>query len=143
MTIRDRLWMTFRHLQVSLIGSILVILAIAIGVALAAATTAFIIQYNQQSEELLNHPIYREVYVEALGDPRTETELQLPVVEMEGNLKDAKLLSVTDLPLVLQSVPGLTHAYIAEGIKFRSTSYCNQKRERFTIFYSFRFGKSG
>ncbi|MCK5156956.1 MAG: ABC transporter permease [Spirochaetales bacterium] len=123
MTIRDRLWMTFRHLQVSLIGSILVILAIAIGVALAAATTAFIIQYNQQSEELLNHPIYREVYVEALGDPRTETELQLPVVEMEGNLKDAKLLSVTDLPLVLQSVPGLTHAYIAEGIKFRSTSY--------------------
>ncbi len=123
MTIRDRLWMTFRHVKVSLVGSVLVIIAISIGVALAAATTAFIVQYNKQSDELLNHPIYREIYVEALADPTAEVELPLPVVELSGDLKNVRQFNLVDFSKVLQSVSGLTHAYLADGVTFVATTY--------------------
>jgi cell division protein FtsX len=123
MTIRDRFWMTFRHVKVSLVGSVLVILAISIGVALAAATTAFIVQYNKQSDELLNHPIYREIYVEALADPTAEVELPLPVVELSGDLKNVRQFNLVDFSKVLQSVSGLTHAYLADGAAFTATTY--------------------
>ena len=126
MKIRDRIWMTFRHLRMSLVGSILVILAIAIGVALAAATTAYIAAYNDQRDEILDNPVYREIYVEALGDPDSATELALPVVAATGDWKFANQFNLADLSMVLQSVGGLKYAYMADATQFFSTSYLMQ-----------------
>jgi putative ABC transport system permease protein len=126
MKIRDRIWMTFRHLRMSLVGSILVILAIAIGVALAAATTAYIAAYNDQRDEILDNPVYREIYVEALGDPDSATELALPVVAATGDWKFANQFNLADLSMVLQSVGGLKYAYMADSTQFLSTSYLMQ-----------------
>ena len=126
MKIRDRIWMTFRHLRMSLVGSILVILAIAIGVALAAATTAYVAAYNDQRNEILDNPVYREIYVEALGDPDSATELALPVVAATGDWKFANQFSMADLSMVLQSVGGLKYAYMADATQFLSTSYLMQ-----------------
>lgn len=123
MKILDRIWLAYRHLKSSLAGSLLVILAIAIGASLAASTSAFIRKYNEQTDELLNHPHYREVIVESLGNPNTETELPLPVMELNGTSKKIRLLNLNDLPLVQQSIPSLTYAYLADSDMFYSSTY--------------------
>lgn len=130
MNIQDKIWITFRQLKRSLVGTILIIIAIATGVSLAAATAAFIGKYNKQTRDMLNHPVYREILVQALGNPDLDAELPLPVVELEGKGLKASQFAIDDLPLVLKSVPNLTYAYLADGDVFQSTTYIIEEYTR-------------
>ncbi len=122
MIFRDRLWISLRHMKSGIVGVILVVLATAVGVALAAATMAFVKNYNDQTKKLLNHPVYREVVVEVLGV--TETELSAPVVEYVNDLsRRESLMSIDDLSLVLRTVPAVKYAYLANPGQFTSSSY--------------------
>lgn len=121
MTIRDKLWISFRHMKSGIIGAVLVVLAIAIGVALSASTTSFIRLFNKQTDELLNNPVYREIVVESLGGH--QTQLSLPVVEINGEQKRRENLDMKDLELVKQSVSSIAYAYLASPSRFISSSF--------------------
>ena len=60
MTAHDRLWISLRHMKTGVVGVLLVVVATAIGIALAASTSAFIRAYREQTKRLLNHPVYRK-----------------------------------------------------------------------------------
>ena len=109
MTTRDRLWISLRHMKSGLVGVLLVVLATAIGIALAASTSAFIRAYREQTKALLNHPVYREVLVEVPSFG--ETELNTPVVEIDLEEKDGSYLSMDDMKAAVESAPAVEYAY--------------------------------
>ena len=120
MTIRDRQWISLRHMRSGLVGVILVILATAIGIALSASTAAFIRSYREQTRELLNHPAYREVLVEVLGVG--ETEIKTPVVEIEMDKIRSSFMGMDDMREAAESSPAVEYAYVAERDTITTTA---------------------
>ena len=112
MTARDRLWVSLRHMKSGIVGVLLVILATAIGIALAASTSAFVRAYREQTKRLLNHPVYREVLVEVPSFG--QTELNAPVVEIELKKEVASFLSMDDMMAAAQSAPAVEYAYVLD-----------------------------
>jgi ABC-type lipoprotein release transport system permease subunit len=94
------------------VGVLLVVLATAIGIALAASTSAFIRAYREQTKRLLNHPVYREVLVEVPSFG--ETELKTPVVEIELKDRKGSFLSMDGMIAAVESAPAVEYAYILE-----------------------------
>jgi ABC-type antimicrobial peptide transport system permease subunit len=119
MTVRDRLWISMRHMKSGIVGVVLVILATAIGIALAASTSAFIRAYREQTMRLLNHPVYREVLVEipSFG----ETELNAPVVEIQLEKWETNYLSMDDMKAAVESAPAVEYAYVLKRDEVTTT----------------------
>ena len=120
MTARDRLWISLRHMKSGIVGVLLVVLATAIGIALAASTSAFIRAYREQTKRLLNHPVYREVLVEVPSFG--ETELKTPVVEIELKDRKGSFLSMDDMIAAAQSAPAVEYAYVLERDTIMTTA---------------------
>ena len=112
MRVRDRLWVSARHVRGRLVESILVILATAVGVALVAAMSAFIRSYNNQTDYLLSHPAYRELLVEAVGN---ETELDEPVVEYDAETTREAALGFDAVQAALDDTPAIAYGYLADA----------------------------
>jgi ABC-type antimicrobial peptide transport system permease subunit len=119
MTVRDRLWISMRHMKSGIVGVVLVILATAIGIALAASTSAFIRAYREQTKRLLNHPVYREVLVEVPSFG--ETELNAPVVEIQLEKWETNYLSMDDMKAAVESAPAVEYAYVLERDEVTTT----------------------
>ena len=113
MTARDRLFINLRHIKSGLVGVLLVVLAVAVGVALAASTSAFIRAYRVQTKMLLNNPTYREVRVEVLN--WGESKIDAPVVETDIK-QDAKggFFAVADMTAAVAASPAVENAYLVE-----------------------------
>ena len=111
----DRLWMSIRHIRGRLVESLLVIAATAIGVALVAAMVAFIGSYDRQTEYLLNHPAYREITVEVVGN---ETEITEAAVRFDAEVSRAISLGIDDLARARASVAAIDHGYLADAERF-------------------------
>ena len=120
MTGRDRLWISLRHMRSGVVGVLLVILATAVGVALAASTSAFMRAYREQTKRLLNHPVYREVAVEVLG--AGETEITTPVMEIEVDKIRGSFLSMDDMRRAAESTPVVEYAYVLERDTIMTTA---------------------
>ena len=112
MTTRDRFWISLRHMKSGVVGVLLVVLATAIGIALAASTSAFIRAYRQQTKSLLNHPVYREVLVEVPSFG--ETELNTPVAEIDLKEKGGSFLSMDDMTAAVEASPAVEYAYVLQ-----------------------------
>ena len=112
MTVRDRLWISLRHMKSGIVGVLLVVLATAIGIALAASTSAFIRAYREQTKRLLNNPVYREVLVEVPSFG--VTDLNTPVVEIELEEKSGAYLSMDDMLAAVEAAPAVEYAYVFE-----------------------------
>jgi putative ABC transport system permease protein len=108
----DRFQVSLRHVRGRMVESILVIVATAIGVALVAAMAAFIRSYNNQTEELLSHPAYRELLVEAVGN---ESELDEPVVAYDADSSSEVSLGFADIQAVVADASSIAYGYLAEG----------------------------
>ncbi len=119
MTARDRLWVSLHHMKSGVVGVLLVVLATAIGIALAASTSAFVRAYREQTKRLLNHPIYREVLVEVPSFG--ETELNTPVVEIQLKEKAATFLSMDDMLAAVEAAPAVEYAYVLELERIMTT----------------------
>ncbi len=119
MTSRDRLWISLRHMKSGAVGVLLVILATAIGIALAASTSAFIHAYREQTKNLLNHPYFREVIVEvpAFG----QTELNTPVVEIQLKKSAANYLNMGDMAAAAEAAPSVEYAYVYQRQEVHTT----------------------
>lgn len=113
MSWRDRLWIGFHHIRGRLVESILVIAATAVGVALVAATIAFIGAYRDQTDYLLSHPSYRELVVEVTGN---ESELDEPVRAYDPQASREVSLGIDDVDLALRSATAVTHGYLADRV---------------------------
>lgn len=120
MTARDRLGISLRHMKSGVVGVLLVILATAVGIALAASTSAFVRAYREQTKQLLNNPSYREVLVDVLVFG--EAELTTPVVEVELDKARASLLTVDDMARAAESIPAVDHAYVLQRAKVVTTA---------------------
>ena len=120
MTARDRLWISLRHMKSGVAGVLLVVLATAIGIALAASTSAFIRAYREQTKRLLNHPVYREVLVEVPSFG--ETELKTPVVEIDLKESNGSSLSMDDMIAAVRAAPAVDYAYVLERNDFVTTA---------------------
>lgn len=112
MTIRDRFWVSFRHIRGRMVESTLVIVATTVGVALVAAMVAFIQAYNNQTDYLLSHPAYRELLVEVIGN---ETELTEPATPYDPTTTREIRLGAENLQEVLQDAPLVTYGYLADA----------------------------
>lgn len=112
MTARDRLWISLRHMKSGMVGVLLVVLATAIGIALAASTSAFIRAYREQTKRLLNDPVYREVLVEVPSFG--QTELNAPVAEIDLKEKGGSFLSMADMTAALEASPAVEYAYVLQ-----------------------------
>ena len=112
MTAGDRLFINLRHIKSGIVGVLLVVFATAVGVALAASTSAFIRAYREQTKSLLNNPVYREIRVTVpeFGSGKIDA----PVVET--NLEDAKggFFTVADMMAAVDGSPEVNNAYIVE-----------------------------
>ena len=119
MTARDTLSVGLRHVKSGLVGVLLVVFATAVGVALAASTSAFIQAYRQQTKILLNNPVYREVRVRvpSFGD----SMLDLPVVETD--LKDAEGGSFTaaEMRAAATASPAVQNAFVVQRMELITT----------------------
>jgi len=120
MTTRDRLWISLRHMKSGTVGVLLVVLATAVGIALAASTSAFVRAYGEQTRRLLNHPVYREVLVEVPSFG--ETELSTPVVEIELAESKSGFLSMEDMIAAAESAPAVEYAYVLERQSIMTTA---------------------
>jgi len=127
MTVRDLLFVGFRHMKSGIVGVLLVVFATAIGVALAASTNGFIRAYRQQTRTLLNNPGYREVRVavRSIGD----SILDLPV--RETAVKDAGGGSFTsaEMKAAAEASPAVERAYIVERIEMFTTAAIAQSEK--------------
>ena len=111
MTFKDRLWISLKQIRGRMVESTLVIVATTVGVALVAAMVAFIVAYNNQTEYLLNHPAYRELLVEVIGN---ETELEEPVQPYDADTTREIRLGVEDLAEAMENVPAIDFGYLAD-----------------------------
>jgi len=120
MTARDRLWISLRHMKSGVVGVLLVIVATAIGIALAASTSAFIRAYREQTRQLLSNPAYREVAVDVLLFG--EAELTMPVAEVELENARGGLLTVDHMMAAAQAIPTVDYAYVLQRAKVATTA---------------------
>lgn len=112
MSFLDRLRVSLRYIRGRMVESILVVLATAVGVALVAAMAAFIRSYNEQTEYLLDHPAYRELLVEAVGN---ESELDEPAVAYDSETTSEVSLGYEDIGPAMESATTVSYGYIADA----------------------------
>ena len=120
MTLRERMWISLRHMKSGIVGVLLVILATSVGIALAASTAAFIRAYRIQTKQLLNNPVYREVNVQVLG--LGEAEFDTPVVEIEAEKIRSGLLYMSTVAEAVESVPAVDYAYTLDRFTIQTTA---------------------
>ena len=120
MTARDRLWVSLRHMKTGVVGVLLVVLATAIGIALAASTSAFIRAYRVQTKRLLDHPVYREVLVEVLG--ADDIAMATPVVEIERETSRSSFMTMADMEKAAEAAPAVEYAYLSEFFEMVTTA---------------------
>jgi hypothetical protein len=118
MTVKDRLWVSLRHIRGRMVESTLVIVATTVGVALVAAMVAFIQAYDHQTEYLLSHPAYRELLVEVIGN---ETELTEPATPYDPTTTREIRLGAENLDEVLQDAPLVAYGYLADAEMLSTT----------------------
>ncbi|MFW5738406.1 MAG: ABC transporter permease, partial [Spirochaetota bacterium] len=111
----DRIWMGLRYARGRLVESILVVAATAVGVSLVAAMVAFVQAYGEQTDTLLNHPAYRELLVEVVGN---ETELTEPAVAFDAATTRETRIGAADLGPAAEATPAVAYAYIADPTRF-------------------------
>ncbi len=117
MSLFDRLKTSLRYIRGRLVESILIVAAIAVGVALVAAMAAFWGDYNRQTEFLLNDPAYREVVVEVVG---TERDLDEAVAEYDPETAETVQLGLDELTLAMRSVSAAQYAYLADRTRLQA-----------------------
>ena len=100
-----------------MVESILIVAAIAVGVALVAAMTAFWGDYNRQTDILLNDPAYREVVVQVVG---LEKELTEPVAEYDPETAKSVSIGVDELELAMRSVSAAEYAYLGDRTRLQA-----------------------
>jgi hypothetical protein len=116
MKLIDRIRLGFTQIRQGIIGSILVILAVAAAAALSAATASFLNAYLSESEQLVNNPAFREIIVQIEGLDRS----QLPVQEIDPQNMRNSLLNIEDIDRIIEEVPAISHGYTANRMIFVS-----------------------
>lgn len=120
MNLGDRLWIVLRHARSGAVGVLLVVLATAVGVALAASTAAFVAAYTLQTQRMLNDPAYREVEVRVV-QPGSDATLDLPMVEMTDAPATSLSFTLADVQDAVAAVPATRYGYLLQPMALTFT----------------------